>query len=166
MIIDDSSKIARALLKLVLYQNCLSPLLPIVWSVLLARCFRHPCGKSTVTNLLELSCYIFKAFPECNQTNVISPDFRKAFLILQLLKVGFADCFVKWFAVSKFIHSEMIPDFSGMPSGSHLCPLLFALLLNGLPSVVQHIGDIKLFHSIQSVMDVEILICDLLSLAY
>ncbi|KAL9917892.1 uncharacterized protein ACN427_000469 [Glossina fuscipes fuscipes] len=127
-------------------------------------------GRSTVTNLLEFTCHVFKAFSSGSRTDVIYTDLSKAFdlvnhrlLIFKLQASGFPPYLVKWISsylhnrsfrvLFNFISSDEFPVTSGVPQGSHLGPILFSLYINDLPSVVNssqilmYADDVKLFSS-------------------
>ena len=62
--------------------------------------------------------------------------------------------------------SEWVPVLSGTPEGGHISPLLFALYVNDLPTVIStncllFADDLKLFHEIRSDEDVHALQQDL-----
>ena len=127
-------------------------------------------GSSTVTNLLEFTCQVFKAFSNGSCTDVIYTDFSKAFdlvnhklLIFKLQAAGFPSHLVKW--ISSYLHNRsfrVLFNFttsyefhvsSGVPQGSHLGPILFNLYINDLPSAIKssqilmYADDVKLFSS-------------------
>jgi len=130
--------------------------------------------RSTTTNLLELTSFVLDGFNKKLQTHVIYTDFSKAFdcvnhslLLFKLDQLGFPNNLLTW--ISSYLNgrsqrvlfknavSKMINVTSGVPQGSHLGPLLFALFINNLPSIVNHsrvlmyADDVKLCFSYNSV---------------
>ena len=141
-------------------------------------------GRSTSTNLLELTNFVFHAFSCRHQTDVIYTDFSKAFdtvshnlLLFKLDLIGFPPKLLSW--ISSYLTgrtqrvkfndftSRMISVTSGVPQGSHLGPILFILYLNDLPSIVKfskilmYADDVKLFLSIGNTSDCSLLQDDL-----
>lgn len=144
-------------------------------------------GKSTVTNLLEFTSYVFSNFSSKLQTDVIYTDFSKAFdrvdlslLLLKLDLIGFPIRLLNWLKSYLFNRtqcvlfrsslSRRILVTSGVPQGSHLGPILFNLFLNDLPSVIlnssilMYADDVKLFRSLKSSDECSLLQYDLNSL--
>ena len=67
--------------------------------------------------------------------------------------------------------SGWVPVLSGTPEGGHISPLLFALYVNDLPTVIPtncllFADDLKLFHEIRSDEDVQTLQQDLTRRAF
>ena len=118
-------------------------------------------GKSTVTNRLEFTSYVFSNFSSKLQTDDIYTDFSKAFdrvdLGLLLLKLDLIE----------FPLSRRILVSSGVPQGSNLGPILFNLFVNDLPSVIHnssifmYADDVKLFRPLKSSEECSLLQDDL-----
>ncbi|XP_075150870.1 uncharacterized protein LOC142224978 [Haematobia irritans] len=133
-------------------------------------------GKSTSTNLLEFTSYIHDAFSRRNQVDVVYTDFSKAFdkvnhrlLLYKLSALGFPPALLCW--ISSYLSdrvqcvmfkgrtSRKISVTSGVPQGSHIGPVLFALYLDDLSSAIHHSNilmyadDVKLFSSISTTVD-------------
>lgn len=127
-------------------------------------------GRSTTTNLLELTSTVVRAFECRSQTDVVYTDFSKAFdrvnhqiLLLKLERLGFPVWLTKW--ISSYLTgrtqqvlfnnyvSTTIHVTSGVPQGSHIGPLLFILFINDLPDYIQnssvllYADDCKIFCS-------------------
>lgn len=145
-------------------------------------------GRSTTTNLLELTCHVSNGFSEGCQTDVIYTDFSKAFdtishelLLFKLDTLGFPPRLLSW--ISSYLRdrtqrvlfrnqlSKEILVTSGVPQGSHLGPILFVLYLNDLPTIIDaskilmYADDVKLFLSFNSILDCTLLQNDLGKLA-
>lgn len=141
-------------------------------------------GKSTVTNLLEFTSYVFSSFSSKLQTDVIYTDFSKAFdrvdhrlLLLKLDLIGFPSNLLDWLSsylmnrtqsvLFKGCLSRKVFVTSGVPQGSHLGPVLFNIFLNDLPSVIHnskilmYADDVKLYSSLSAVSECVLLQEDL-----
>jgi len=141
-------------------------------------------GRSTITNLLSYSEFLFSALDSSGQVDVVFTDFRKAFdkvnhwLLLQKLKfIGFPDSLLRW--IDSYIHfrtqivvvcgcrSNSVDITSGVPQGSHLGPTLFNLFINDinetfLSSHFQlYADDLKIYQIIRSELDCHALQDDL-----
>lgn len=145
------------------------------WLTPLQHGFRKGC--STVTNVLQLTTLINRAFNEGKATDVVYTDFSKAFdkvnhnlLLAKLDLMGFSEnmlCWIKSYLSSRtqcvcFNNSisKAILVNSGVPQGSHLGPLLFSLFINDLPHVIKfcnvlmYADDVKIFFSYKTSSDV------------
>lgn len=133
-------------------------------------------GRSTTTNLMEFASYIFTAFREKRQVDVIYTDFSKAFdkvvhdlLLHKLNVIGFPHKLLMWLSSYlkgrtqrvkfKSVLASDIEVTSGVPQGSHLGPLLFVFYLNDLPAIIRssdilmYADDVKLFRSYGALED-------------
>lgn len=133
-------------------------------------------NRSTLTNLLPYSEYLFKNLDKSEQVDVVFTDFQKAFdkidhylLLRKLDDFGISGNLLSW--LSSFIigrsqavtingHcSDFVNISSGVPQGSHLGPTLFLIFINDISSNFQncefslYADDLKIYKNINSVRD-------------
>ncbi|CAB4040936.1 Hypothetical predicted protein, partial [Paramuricea clavata] len=139
---------------------------------------RFISGKSCVTNLLEVLDYIGSELDNGGQVDAIYLDLSKAFdkvshsrLKQKLRMAGFGGNLIQWFdscltnrqqrVTVLGATSATLPLTSGIPQGSILGPVLFALHVNDLPDAVKFsqvamfADDTKLFSTIKTKNDCE-----------
>ena len=145
-------------------------------------------GKSCTTQLLEVLDQIGSYLDTNNQTDIIYLDMSKAFdkVNPQLLIFKLKNCFgitgklLAWFESYLLNRKQRVTVHGatsveravlfGVPQGSILGPILFLLYVNDLPAVLKQsqiasfADDTKLFKSIQSPLDTQLLQEDLSSL--
>lgn len=144
-------------------------------------------GRSTISNLILLNDYITEALEEGIQVDAIYTDYSKAFdriqhntLLGKLYDIGIRGDLFRWFTsyienrsqavvLNNYI-SGWISLSSGVPQGSLLAPLLFAIYVNKVnqcfvsSNVLSFADDMKVYLAIKSQEDVSALKADLLRL--
>lgn len=132
-------------------------------------------GKSTATNLLEYVDYLSKNMMGGGQVDTIYMDLAKAFdkidhniLLRKLSNYPISPCLIsllksylsdrKQYVCVYGEKSDSITPHSSVPQGSILSPLLFALFINDLPTLIKcrillFADDLKIFLKINSLED-------------
>ena len=141
-------------------------------------------GRSTCTNLSIFVSNVLSGMGKSGQVDAVYIDFAKAFdrvnhrLLLRKLNLcGVDGSLLSWIesylsgrSQAVQINSTVSYSFetnSGVPQGSHLGPLLFAIFINDLCDVFQdsefimYADDVKIYRSIGSINDVHLLENDL-----
>ena len=118
-------------------------------------------GRSILTNLMQLSNQVTKAFEQSNQVDAVYLDMSKAFdtvdhsILLDKLKLmGINDNMLRWltsYLSDRYqivqlggFSSDPFKVTSGVTQGSRLGPFMFSVFINDLPKVVKH-SVIELF---------------------
>lgn len=141
-------------------------------------------GRSTVSNLVTFCGDLFGSTNSKLQLDAIYTDFAKAFdkidhaiLIDKLESLGCAFVPIRWVAsylhdrrqfvkITEFISREFTAS-SGVPQGSHIGPLLFAIFINDVVNCFKFAkcllfaDDMKIFATITNVSDCRLLQSDL-----
>jgi len=128
--------------------------------------------------------YVFDAFTNKNQVDVIYTDFSKVFDRVNhvaLIKVhatnGFGEPLLWWFRSYSSDRKQFVEIFGikslvlntppGVHQGGHLCLILYTLFINSIKKVIPHskfllfADDFKLFLEIRSVLDCHVSQSDL-----
>ena len=132
--------------------------------------------RSTMTNLTILTDFLTSELDKGGQVDVIYTDFSKAFdtvdhdvLLFKLTLFNLSPQTIKLFASylrnrkQKVLYRGYMSDsfqvLSGVPQGSNLGPLLFLILINDIPTVLQnsspllYADDLKFYRVIHSLQD-------------
>ncbi|CAB0006180.1 unnamed protein product [Nesidiocoris tenuis] len=132
-------------------------------------------GRSTTTNLVEFTDFVFSGFDSGEQVDVVSVDFAKAFdrvshkhITALLQSMGVYGLILSWiesylsdrrqFVRFKNVVSEPYRASSGIPQGSNIGPLLFVIMINSVTSIPRPEGvellmfadDLKIFGVVSS----------------
>lgn len=141
-------------------------------------------NKSTVTNLIHYSDYLFNALDKREQVDTIYTDFRKAFdkvdhvtLLKKLAFHGIHGNLLNWFAsylsnrqqaiVINGYTSDIAPVTSGVVQGSILGPLQYILFINDMAACFQNCrflmfaDDLKVFRKVSNINDCRLIQEDL-----
>nr|AEM44817.1 unknown [Pectinophora gossypiella] len=140
--------------------------------------------RSTVSNLLLYTDFLFENLDRGIQVDAIYTDFQKAFdkvdhklLLEKIAYNGIRGNLLRWFSsyvcnrsqrvVVNGFHSDLIHVTSGVPQGSILGPLLFLIFNNDIKNCFRHshfllyADDLKIYKSIHSDIDCTLLQNDL-----
>lgn len=132
--------------------------------------------RSTVTNMLIFTTFLFEGFEANKQTDCVYTDFRKAFdrvdhriLLEKLAFNGIRGNLWRWYrsyisnrtqkVVIKGCESEYVDISSGVPQGSIVGPLLFIIFINDISECFQNCNfllyadDLKIYCRIDNIED-------------
>ncbi|CAH2084684.1 unnamed protein product [Euphydryas editha] len=149
---------------------------PLMHNVIIPEQHGFVNRRSTNTNLLVYTTYLFKSMDENKQTDCVYTDFRKAFdrvdhkiLLEKLAFNGIRGNLWRWFksyvtnrtqkVAFNGYESEFVPITSGVPQGSIIGPLLFLLFINDIKdcfkfcNILLYADDLKIYHTIDNFND-------------
>lgn len=132
--------------------------------------------RSTSTNLLLYTSYLFDTLDKNKQTDSVYTDFRKAFdtidhkrLLEKIAYNGIRGNLWRWFksyitnrtqkVIINGYESNNVPISSGVPQGSILGPLLFIIFINDIYTcfnfckILLYADDLKIYHIIDTPND-------------
>lgn len=167
-ILSTLSKLFERLLHNIIY--------PSLHNIILPQQHGFTKRRSTITNLLVYTSYLFEGIDGNKQIDSVYTDFRKAFdrvdhkLLLEKIAFnGIRGDLWRWFKsyitnrTQKVVISGYESDFvtisSGVPQGSILGPLLFTLFINDIQNCftfcnfLLYADDLKVFHIIDDAED-------------
>lgn len=144
-------------------------------------------GRSVVSNLVILNETLTAAMDSGHQVDVVYTDYSKAFdrirpdlLLLKLLNIGVSGDLLRWLTAYIYNRSQavVIKNYisgwltvpSGVPQGSILGPLLFAVFVNDIEQCLEvsqllcFADDMKIIYPISSLADAASLQSDLIRL--
>jgi hypothetical protein len=146
---------------------------PLLHNIIIPQQHGFVKRRSTTTNLLLYTSYIFEGIDNNKQIDSVYTDFRKAFdrvdhqiLLEKIAFNGIRGNLWRWLksyitnrtqkVVINGHESDYVPISSGVPQGSILGPLLFILFINDIQNCFQfcdfllYADDLKIFHVINS----------------
>ena len=133
-------------------------------------------GRSTLTNLFSITQYLSQELDQNKQVDVAYTDMSKAFdsithnrLFLKLRSFGFSESTLALFqsylldrklrVVFNGYKSQYYTQFSGVPQGSNLGPLLFLIYIDDIAHIIKHsrfelyADDLKIYKTINTYDD-------------
>lgn len=151
-------------------------LYPVLHNIIIPQQHGFVKLRSTTTNLLSFSSFLFDSFDNGLQVDAVYTDFCKAFdkvdhelLLNKIAFNGIRGNLLRWFAsyilnrcqrvVINGYSSRVIEVTSGVPQGSILGPLLFNIFVNDIGYCFHHTqflmyaDDLKVYKSIKTVDD-------------
>ncbi|XP_047989455.1 uncharacterized protein LOC125228811 [Leguminivora glycinivorella] len=167
-ILSTLSKVFEKLVHKLIYPNLHNQIIP----------YQHGFvrNRSTTTNLLIYTSYLFESIDNNTQVDSVYTDFRKAFdrvdhqlLLEKIAYNGNRGNLWRWFksyitnrtqkVTINGCESYAVKVSSGVPQGSILGPLLFTLFINDISNcfkfcnILLYADDLKIYHTISNVND-------------